>query len=73
MIIIIIWHYLIAKNWSFHKFCDVSGVAVVRAGGVHGVDGDLRHGGGRQARQGEGHSAAEVSDSQMHQTFLFHC
>ena len=44
---------------------------MVRAGGVHGVDGDLRHGGGRQARQGEGHPAAEVSNSQMHETFCF--
>ena len=40
-----------------------SGVAVVRVGSVHSVDGDIRDRGGGQARQGEGHSATEVSDS----------
>ena len=35
---------------------------MVRVGSVHSVDGDIRDRGGGQARQGEGHSATEVSD-----------
>ena len=34
---------------------------MVRIGGVHSVDGDIRDRGGGQARQGEGHTATEVS------------
>ena len=42
-----------------------SGVAVVRVGSVHSVDGDIRDRGGGQTRQGEGHSATEVSDMSL--------
>ena len=40
---------------------------MVRIGGVHSVDGNIRDRGGGQARQGEGHIATEVS----FQNYLF--
>ena len=38
---------------------------MVRVGSVHSVDGDIRDRGGGQTRQGEGHSATEVSDMSL--------